>query len=175
MVSLDFLYVTEEATCMSCIVNELLKSLVLHNQFKQKMVKSHINSIAELASGRVVVSDKKQVALQFASYVSKSETGLVKLPYFGNITNKCGLLVTRQKNDNIFSVKYIDKHTLPQRGRRFFIVCFCSCDKGVQLFVAMVVNISSKQQQHSLKTCFFLFPFKTSLVIPEFSSYMEHI
>lgn len=78
------------------------------------MVKSHINSTAELASGTVLVSDKKQVALQFASYVSESENGLVKLPYFSNITNKCGLLVTRQKHDNIFSLKYIDKYTLPQ-------------------------------------------------------------
>lgn len=101
--------------------------------------------------------------MQFASYLSKSEPGLLKLHYFSNTTNKCGLLVTRQKNDNIFAVKQIDKPALPQTERRFFTVCFCSYDKGVLLFVAvaMAVNTSIKQQQ-SLKNCIFLFAFKTS-------------
>lgn len=42
----------------------------------------------------------KKVALEFASYLSKSEPGLVKLYYFSNITHKCRLLVTRQKKGN---------------------------------------------------------------------------
>lgn len=42
----------------------------------------------------------KKVALEFASYLSKSEPGLVKLYYFSNITHKCRLLVIRQKKGN---------------------------------------------------------------------------
>lgn len=70
-------------------------SLTLHNQFKQKICKSYINSIDELASGSTFVSDQKNVALEFASYLSKSEPGLEKSYYLNNITHKCKLLVTR--------------------------------------------------------------------------------
>lgn len=56
---------------------------------------SYTNIIAELALGKVLVSDEKQVALQFASYVSESEPGHVESHYFSNIINKCTLLVTR--------------------------------------------------------------------------------
>lgn len=44
---------------------------------------------------------------------------------------------------------------------RFFTVCFCSYDKDVLIFMAMVVNFSMKQQQWCLKPHFFLFAFKT--------------
>lgn len=39
----------------------------------------------------------KKLVLEFASYLSKPEPGLVKSYYFNNITHKCKLLVTRQK------------------------------------------------------------------------------
>lgn len=90
ILSLDFLNATEKATCQSYNMKTLKLSLTLHNQFKQKNCKSYINSIDELASGSAFASDQKNVALEFASYLSKSEPGLEN-----NITHKCKRLVTR--------------------------------------------------------------------------------
>lgn len=90
---------------------------------------------------------KKKVALEFASYLSKSEHGLVKSYKLSNITHKWRLLVTRQKKYNFFAVKYSRKYELHKTETRFFTVRFCTYDKGVLIFMAMVVNISIKQKQ----------------------------
>lgn len=138
--------------CNMCVIyceRTLKLSLTLHNQFKQKKFKSYNNSIDELASGSDYVSDwKKKVDLEFASYLFKSEPGLVKSYFFSNIiTHKCRFLVTRQKKYNFFVVNYIHTCALPKTEMRFFTVCFCTYDKGVLIFMATVVNISIKQKQ----------------------------
>lgn len=61
---------------------------------------------------------------------------------------------------HFFAVKYIHKHALPKTEMRFFTVCFCPYDKGVLIFMAMVVNISIMQQQWCLKPHFFFVKLK---------------